>query len=238
MMLTLIKDAVQATRLPRLKIDLMRREAKSNDPFYLNLVEEFYRESTAAHRRYRVISSFATGIAVCDLRNDSKPYLNRIEASGKRNVKKAERLGYQFATLDYNAHLKEIAEIRRSTDTRQGAVSTEFLNSEVRPVANPQPLNDFHRYDYFGVFREEKLYAYAGCFLAGEICLLEHIYGHAAHQGDGIVPLLFAGIASHLSQIPHLRYYCYGSTFGAGKSMRRFKKKFLFHPHNITWELG
>src|SRR5258707_158179 len=109
-----IKDGFQAYGLPRLCIDLMQRESVTNDPFYGNLVEKFYRDSIAAHPRYRIIPSFTIGVAVCDLRCDAKPYLARIEDSGKRNVKKAVRLGYRFEPLDHNAYLQDIAEIRSS----------------------------------------------------------------------------------------------------------------------------
>jgi hypothetical protein len=175
---------------------------------------------------------------MCDLLSDVRPYLTRIEASGQRNVKKAQRLGYRFGPLDYNAHVHEVVNIRRSNDERQGRVSLLCRACSLKPVMNPAPLNDYHRYDYYGVFREGALHAYAACFQAGQVCLIEQVFGHADDLADGVVPMLLAGIAQHLTQFPHVQYYCYGTTFGAPTSMRRFKKKFLFYPHNVIWELG
>ena len=69
--------------------------------------------------------------------------------------------------------------------------------------------------------------------------MLEHVYGHADRQPDGVVPMLIVGIAEHLiRQRPMVKYFCYGTYFGASTTMRRFKRKFLFEPHRVDWQLG
>jgi GNAT superfamily N-acetyltransferase len=96
-----------------------------------------------------------------------------------------------------------------------------------------------HDYPYFGITRDGRLYAYAGCFVAGEFCEIQTIYGHAAHQPDGIIPLLITSIAECLIRdYSEVKYYSFGSYFGANETMRRFKRKFGFQPHKVTWKLG
>ena len=90
-----------------------------------------------------------------------------------------------------------------------------------------------------GVLRDGVLYAYAACLIAGELCAIEQIFGDADRQSDGVVPMLITGIAETLyREHPRVKYYTYDTFFGAGVSLRRFKKKFKFLPHVVQWELG
>jgi hypothetical protein len=232
----LVRDLWEVPRLPRVQVCLQAERARANDPFYQQLVEEFYASTQSRHRRFPLIRANRLGVALCRLPRDFKEYFMKIEAAARRNVKKACRLGYEFRQIQYNEHLGDVAEIRRSARERQGALPNEFLNGDVRPSNNPPSLDTAHDYPYFGVLKEGKLYAYAGCFVCGEICLLEHIYGHAAWQPDGIVPMLIVGIAEHLIiRRPGVKYFCYGTYFGASLTMRRFKRKFLLEPHKVEW---
>jgi hypothetical protein len=179
------------------------------------------------------------GVAVCVLPRQFDSYFMTIDGSARRNYKKAQRGGYEFSRIDYNSFLDDITAIRRSTDRRQGKLPEEFLSQPARPVTDPPSRSPSHDYPYFGVRREGKLYSYAGCLVAGELCMLQHIFGHAAFQSDGIVPLLIVSIAKYLlAHHPEVKYYAYGTFFGAGETMRRFKTKFAFVPHRVTWQLG
>ncbi|HEX5444151.1 MAG TPA: hypothetical protein VFW87_10000, partial [Pirellulales bacterium] len=67
---------------------------------------------------------------------------------------------------------------------------------------------------------------------------LEHILGDAAYHAEGVVPLLIVSLAKHLrEQYPEVKYFVYGTYFGAREAMRRFKRKFLFMPHRVQWKL-
>jgi hypothetical protein len=225
-------------RLPRVEVDLMYSRTAENDPFYASLTRQFHQESTARHRRYWVIPQFGVGVALCQLPEKYDTYFMDIEAAGRRNCKKAMRLGYEFRRIDHNAHLEEIAEIRKSKEIRQGQMSEEFLQAPVGPAHNPPARCRCHDYPYFGVLLQGALRAYAGCFICGEVCLLEHIFGHGQYESDGLVPRLYCGIVEYLlANHPEVRYFAYGSYMGASETMRRFKRKFLFLPHNVNWKL-
>jgi hypothetical protein len=234
----LIEQIREVLCLPHLSINLMWEKTAENHAFFARLVEEFYRDSKKRHPKYLVISKFRHGVATCVLPQEFDSYFMMVEASARRNYKKANRLGYTFQTIDFNSFLGDIGEIRRSTEYRQGKMLRSFLDAEVKPGSDPPSATRFHAYPYFGIVKDGKLYAYAGCLIAGEVCLLEHIFGHAKYQEDGIVPLLIIGIAKHLlSMHPDVRYYCYGTYFGAAESMQRFKRKFCFNPHRVSWAL-
>ena len=215
----------------------MVSETEGNDPFYRRAVENFYRETRRRHAKMPLVRRLRYGVAMCALPGTFDEYMGIIEASGRRNVKKAKRLGYRFEVIDFNAHLDDIAAIRTSTTVRQGRVSDELLSGRVEPCRNPPSRSRIHDYVYFGVLKERRLVAYAQCFIVGEACLLEHILGHYELLSDGIVPLLVTGIAHHcLGTYPQVKYYVYGTFFGATPTLRRFKKKFAFLPHTVKWK--
>jgi len=99
--------------------------------------------------------------------------------------------------------------------------------------------NRTHDYVYFGAFLGNELVGYAYCLIAGEVCCLTHILGHAKHLARGVVPQLIIDMAKYLFENhPLVQYYAYGSYFGCRDSMKRFKRKFAFVPHQVTWRLG
>jgi len=225
--------------LPQISIDLMLREMVGNNPFFARITEDFYRSSRKRHRKFPLIGILTHGVALCELPDSFDEYFMLIEAAGRRNVKKANRNGYKFARIDYNAYLKDIGEIRRSTDQRQGELSEDFLKGDVSRCENPESNSPMHDYPYFGVLKAGRLYAYMGVLIAGELAIIEHIYGHAKFQNDGFVPKMIVDTAGYLMEHhPSVKCYAYGSYFGASETLRRFKRKFKFLPHRVTWKLG
>src|SRR5690606_5127016 len=108
------RDAWQVRSLPRAEVKLMASAAKLNHPFYERLVQEFYAMCRRRHRRWFWIRQFEVGVALCRLQESFDEYFSSIEASARRNVKKARRLGYTVRIINYNEHLDDITAIRRS----------------------------------------------------------------------------------------------------------------------------
>jgi len=229
-------DLAQLRDMPHVSINLMHAQTADNDPFFSRVVREFYEEARRAHPKFPLIRRYEYGIAVCVLPPSFEEYCKRIEPAGRRNIKKAARLGYQFQRLDFNKHLEDIRAILTSADVRQGKPFTE---TDVTPCADPPSRSETHDYPYFGVLRENRVLAYAGCMVAGEICMINTILGHADYLSDGIVPMLIVGIANTLyDKYTGVKYYAYGTFFGAGETLQRFKTKFDFRPHRVHWILG
>jgi hypothetical protein len=236
--LALIRDLREVIRLPTLTVNLMHAATAGNDPFYGTLVSKFYRASVARHPRCPLFPRFTHGVATCVLPATHDEYFLLIAGSARRNYKKAVRTGYTFSRIDYNCWLKDVCAIHRSTCFRQGPVPRGLFEDEPPSAIAPVSATSVHDYLYFGVQRDGVLYAYASCFIAGELCLLERIFGHAQRHGDGIVPMLIISIAKHVLEYhPTVGYYAYGTYYGARESMRRFKTKFRFNPCRIDWRL-
>ncbi len=235
----LLSIGKQVRALPSVTIDLMLTRTEDNHDFFRDVTLAFYRQAHSRHPKFPLISRVKYGLAVCRLAQHEKSYFDRLEPTGKRNIRKAIRLGYRFAPISYNHHLPDIDHIHQSTRVRQGRAMDEHLLRNAMPHANPASRNKYHDYPYFGVFRGDRLVAYAGCLVAGQLCSIEHIYGHAQFQQNGIVPLLLSSTADYLqAHYPHVSYYTYGTYYGATPSMQRFKRKFLFEPCRVNWRLG
>lgn len=233
----LFSDIREASRLPRVRICLMADAAVTNDPFYLRCVNDQYRDATRRHPKFPLIRNFEIGVAVCVLPEDHEAYLRTIEGAARRNIKKAQRLGYQFSRIEPNKWLGDIRDIHLSTDVRQGPVRADVLRGP-SAISDPPSNSNVHDYPYFGVLKEGRCSAYASCLVAGEMISVGNLFGHADFMSDGVVPLLISEIVSYTYQnYPKVRYFVYDKYFGAGETARRFKKKFGFLPHRVTWSL-
>jgi hypothetical protein len=225
--------------LPALTINLMRSAAAGNDPFFDRLVVEHYRAARRRRLRHLFLREMVHGVALSRLPPTFEEYYMRIEGSARRNHKKALREGCEVRRISYNDHLAEVAEVRASTDVRQGRLMPEdYRKGVAQPTSDPPSRTPIHDYPYFGVFLKGKMIGYAGCLVVGEYCGVEHILGHADYMSLGAVPLLLIGMAKEMYEHHRqVKYYGYGMYFGASESLRRFKRKFDFHPHRVTWVL-
>jgi hypothetical protein len=232
--------AAEFAAMPRVRIDLMADRAAGNDPFFARLVADHHRYATARHPKLPVVRRMSHGVALCPLPPTFAEYYMRVDGSARRNHKKAVREGCSVRRIAFNDHLDGVRAVRMSAEVRQGKpMPADCRAGVIAPIDDPPSNSPLHDYPYFGVFAGTTLVGYAGCLIAGEACLVEQILGHADHLSVGAVPLLLIGIAEHLYRAhPQVRYYVYGTYFGGGESLRRFKRKFLFRPHRVDWVLS
>ena len=233
----LLSDFKEALQAPQLNVDLGRKSAEANNPFFFETVSNFYNSAIKRHSKFPFIRTLQYGIALLQLPTNSEKYLQSLPSSARRNIKKAKRNGYQFERINYNNYLDDIGDIHRSTSVRQGHMDSTFMNQELKPINNPVSIDEYHDYAYFGVIKDGKLRSYAGCMIAGEMLLLATIFGHEQYKSDAVVPYLIAGIAEYkYSHYPHVKYYVYDKYYGASENLRRFKRKFRFEPHTVNWQ--
>jgi hypothetical protein len=225
--------------MPAVTINLMHGRTLNNDVFFQNVTREFYQDATSGHPKLPLVAKLKYGYAICSLPGNFSQYLKLIESSAVRNYKKALKNGFIFRRIDYNEHLEEIWAIRKSTDVRQGEMPRDLIEQKPALCDDPATKTNLHDYPHFGVFNSDNvLVAYSGNLVAGEAILLNTVYGHAAFVSFGIVPMLIIETAKYtFENYPEVRYFGYGTFFGAGESMRRFKKKFGFLPCIVTWKL-
>ena len=116
----MLEDAREMACMPRVTINLMYRETRDNDPFFAKQVLDFHALTRKRHPRMPLIRLWRYGVAVCPLPPAFDDYFMKVEAAARRNYKKAARSGYRFERFRHNDCLKDLTEIHRSTDVRQG----------------------------------------------------------------------------------------------------------------------
>lgn len=232
------RDLKTVRKLPKVRISLMASLTAGNDPFYQQVVHSFYHDARRRHPRFPLIRNLQYGVALFPLPKKPEDYLGLIEASARRNIKKALRLGYTVSRIDFNRHRSEIAAIIRSAPARQGPMPADLMTGELPEISDPPSRTSFHDYIHIGVKKDDELRAYCSCFVAGELFSVNDIFGHDAYQSDGIVPLLLTETVGYaIANHPQAKYCMYDKYFGASTTLRRFKKKFGFLPHKVEWSL-
>ncbi|NMP16186.1 hypothetical protein [Thalassotalea sp. Y01] len=230
----------QMMDMPSVSIDLQLDKTGSNDPFFKQITEEFYSNAMSRHNKYFLVRQLQYGVALFAAPEADKDYFMSIESSARRNYRKAVRFNYETRPINFNEHLDDIWDIRKSAKVRQGKMPADFISQRPHERTIHNSNNEYHDYCYYGVFDEDqKLVAYAGFLIAGQLCMLEHIYGHADVQKLGVVPQLIIDAYQDITERhPQVNFYAYGSFFGASDNLKRFKKKMGFKPYRVDWQLN
>lgn len=157
----------------------------------------------------------------------------------RQKVRRAIKLGYEFAPLAYNDYLDDIFEINTSMQARQGRPMTDYYRQrpEPREPWGEQPCPR-HHFGYFGVFKDGRLFAYTLVAQSGEMMQFSQILGHGDHMDDGIMNLLiFEAVKLHQdrARTPYAVYYLHDS---GTAGLQFFKRKMGFAGHLVHWELA
>lgn len=165
-------------------------------------------------------------------------YLAQIGDKSRNMIRKAQRAGYVHRDVDPNDYLDDILAIRTSDPLRQGKEIPDYF--KVRPTsAYDQPFNSscaYHGDAFFGVFKEDRLVAYATIFFYGELGQVNHILGHKDHLNEGVMNLLVssmvASIIAHRPWVRAINYLYREHDVQTGIGL--FKKSMGFHPENVV----
>src|SRR5262245_11733212 len=116
----------------------MLDKTANNDFFYGQVVRTFYNHAVSRHPKWLLVKNYEYGFTICELPGNFETYFMNVEASARRNYKKALRLGYRMRRFDFNGHLEDIRQIWKSTPIRQGELLPENIRTgDVRPIADP-----------------------------------------------------------------------------------------------------
>ena len=183
MLKQLLRDLCSIRTIPSISVDLMLRETVDNDPFFAHVTREYFDHTQTRIRKFPLARQDQYGVALCMLPATFDDYFRGIEASGRRNVRKAQRNEYRFGPIVFNDYLDGVKAIWQSTEVRQGQVPDYVAKGQVKPTQNPESTTNVHDYSYFGVLKDGELVAYAGCLVAGEF----HESGNFSHRSFQIL---------------------------------------------------
>ncbi|WP_144118690.1 hypothetical protein [Catellatospora sichuanensis] len=224
--------------LPALTINLEYGDSAAATCLQLPL--EYHTQFTAPHKNYPGYGFLEVNASVLALPDDiEKEWWGTPDSYWMRQkVRRALKLGYEFALFEHDDHLDDIHEINLSLDERQGRPMSESYRT--RPSEfGPQDDQSCprHRSDHFGVLKDGKLLAYTLAPACGEMMLFSRILGHGAHMEDGIMNLLVYEAAKHRREHSGTRYAVYYVHDSGTPGLQFFKRKMGFVGHRVEWQL-
>lgn len=155
----------------------------------------------------------------------------------RRKLRRAERDGYTFASIERDDYLDDIFAINTSMQARQGRPMDEHYRKRPEPYG---PLPEYtcprHRMGTYGVLKDGHLVAYTWVYMSGEMCMFNTILGHGDHMEAGVMYLLVAGVIRELMTSAGLRYAMYERHTSGTEGLRFFKERMGFGPHWVDWQ--
>jgi hypothetical protein len=157
----------------------------------------------------------------------------------RRKVRRALKLGYEFAPFDFRDHRDDVHAINNSKQERQGKPMSATY-AEYPPAKNPfrGQTCPRHRHDYVGVFQDGRLYAYALLRQCGEMVLFSEILGHGDRLDDGIMYLLVYESVKLRKKESGTQYAVYHLQDAGTPGLQYFKAQAGFTGYSVDWRLA
>jgi len=195
-----------------------------------------YRTFTKPHRRLPFLRNKTFGVALSPVpQSTDDPFTAPAFRAMRRRRKHALSCGYTFAPFEAREFIDPILAINRSSRLRQGKpLAASYTDAEAVTRYCER------RHPFFGIFdKEQVLRAYCHAPALGDVVLFARFFGEFERLEDGIMYLLFAGIAEHLAAARvrdgHPAWIMYDTFVGGTGGMRTFKERCGFHPYRVNW---
>ena len=229
-------QAPAAEQYPELTISFLRGD--SPDPACVALPDQWYEKFTAPHKTHPEHGAYQDGCSILVLPESFDDYwMGPAGYYTRRRVRKAQKLGYTFESIDRDRWLDDIFAINTSMAERQGREMTEGYRQRPGPYG---PLPDYtcprHQIRTYGVLKDGHLVAYTWVHQVGQMCLFSTILGHGDHLNDGVMFLLIADALRDLIAVSGTRYAMYNMHISGTEGLRFFKEQMGFRPFWVDWQ--
>lgn len=124
----------------------------------------------------------------------SDDYWKAIGTKGRNMVRKSARNDYDCQRFEFNDYLDDVYAINTSKVERQGRPMTSSYTEHPKPVSFVESLCHRHRTVYVGVFKDERMWAYAQVAVSNDLAVLNRIIGHADALTYGVMNALVYGV--------------------------------------------
>lgn len=172
-------------------------------------------------------------MALLKIPDSYEEFIKQARHETRREIKLAEKEGYEFKEFVWNDHLDEIYEINTSKEMRQSLPMLDWYGKPVQPRHHSNEELKYRK--YYGEFKDGKLCAYFHFWICGDIAVGKHIMGHAQHLKYGIMNALIAGTLREYVGHPQVRWLHYGT--GLGGSLGLFKRHIGFQEYAVLLDL-
>ena len=175
-----------------------------------------------------------TPLALLRIPSTHEEYLEGVRRETKREIRLAERQGYEFKEFVWNDHLDEIYEINTSKEIRQSVPMHGWYREPVQPRHHSK--QELQYLKYYGAFKDGILYAYFHFLVCGNFAVGKHILGHAQHLKYGIMNGLISWTVRECIRNSQIRWLYYGAWIKKG-SLTLFKQHAGFQEFAILLDV-
>ncbi|MFI5013588.1 MAG: hypothetical protein ACHQAY_14705 [Hyphomicrobiales bacterium] len=178
-----------------------------------------------------------TPLAILDLTQGHEAYWQLIGAKGRNMVRKAEKLGYNFAQFPWNDRIDDIFAVNTSMSHRGGKEMTAGYRQRP-PTIGSSAFCELQLRKYYGAFKDGRLYAYIVLVVFGHFATINTILGHGDHLKDGIMNGLIDFLARDLVRDGKVRYVNYLTLKGGREGLDSFKRRVGFEERQTIFLSG
>jgi hypothetical protein len=171
--------------------------------------------------------------ALLKIPSSHEEYLMGVERETRRQIRLAERQGYEFKEFAWNDHLDEIFEINTSKEVRQSLPMLGWYKEPVQPFH--YSVEELQYRKYYGALKDGKLYAYLHFYVCGDFAVSKYIMGHAQHLKHGIMNGLISWTVRECIRNSQIRWLHYG-TWAKGP-LGSFKQRARFQGYAVLLDL-
>ncbi|MEN6349075.1 MAG: hypothetical protein ABFD08_06735 [Syntrophomonas sp.] len=147
-------------------------------------------------------------LALLNIPSAYEEYLNAVGAKTRNRIRKAEKLGYEFREFEWDNHLEEIFDINNSKELRSAGPMQGWYRDQVKPRHHSEIEKRYRK--YYGLFKDDRLWAYCHLVLCGDFGFTKHFLGHANHLKNGIMNYLLSGMVHEYLDHSHVQWLNYG----------------------------
>lgn len=189
---------------------------------------------------YRQTATILDLARFSDFDDYARTVSRKSRGNDNRAVKKALRLGYRTRLIDPDAYQASIDRIRHSKIFRTGGLMLDAIRPHAKLADSGEqavqpPACGIHWSMCWGVFKDDRLVAYALLTRCGNIVRTVHILGHRDALHDGVMKLLMFDIVRWLYEagsgfLRDITHFMYGALEHGGEGLAEWKLRLQFHP--------
>ena len=165
---------------------------------------------------------------------DSIDEWQEAHRTARKRAWRAERLGYEFDTVQRHRYAEDIYAINTSLGERQGRPMSGGYQERPSDAPDPPYPCPRHGVHAYGVFKDFTLVAYLWCYRAGDMALVSSILGHGEHLANDVMYLLMRGALKR--ELVEPGYLIYNRHDSGTEGLRWFKERCGFEPVPVEWQ--
>jgi len=156
--------------------------------------------------------------------------------TARKAADRAERRGYTFHRIQRHLHNDEIYAINISKPQRQGRPMSNGYRQPVAFSPLPHYPCDRHAIRTYGVNDPYgTLVAYLWLYRAGDLALVSSILGHADHEDNEIMYLLWQGMVGSEAFVDPDGFIVYNVHSSGTPGLRFKKERYGLHETRVEW---